>query len=49
VAVRSAFVHGAVPAGARVVILAEHLADDGDRFPTVRVAQVGEDGRLCEL
>ena len=45
---RAAFTHGAVRSGDRVVVLAEHPAERGERFPTIRVARVGEGGRSCE-
>ncbi|MEO7987181.1 MAG: pyruvate kinase [Gemmatimonadales bacterium] len=47
-AVRSAFVHGAVRLGDRVVVVAEHVQAGGERFPTVRVVRVGEGGRSGE-
>jgi pyruvate kinase len=46
--VRTAFVHRAVRAGDRVVVLAEHAVEGGGRFPTIRVVRVGEGGRSCE-
>ena len=39
--VRAAFVHGAVRAGDRVVVLAEHIVEEGERVPTVRVVRDG--------
>lgn len=44
-AVRSAFAFGAVSAGQRVVVLAAHAVEGGQRFPTIRVVRVGPDGR----
>ena len=46
--VRAAFMHGAVQPGDRVVLLTEHPVEGGERFPTVRVVRVSEDGRSCE-
>ena len=46
--VRAAFAHGAIQPGERVVVLAEHAAEGGERFPTLRVVRVGEGGRSCE-
>ena len=47
-AVRAAFTHGAVKAGQRVVVLAGHPHETGDRWPTIRVVRVGEDGHSHE-
>jgi pyruvate kinase len=46
--VRAAFTHGAVAPGDRVVLLAEHAVEGGERFPTIRVVRVGDGGRSCE-
>ena len=46
--VRAAFIHGAVRAGDRVVVLAEHAVERGERLPTIRVVRVGEGGRSFE-
>ena len=46
--VRAAFAHGAVRVGDRVVVLAEHAVEGGERFPTLRVVRVGEGGRSGE-
>jgi pyruvate kinase len=46
--VRAAFLHGAVQPGDRVVLMAEHAIEGGERFPTVRVVRVGEGGQSCE-
>jgi pyruvate kinase len=47
-AVRAAFDHGAIQAGQRVVVLAGHPHENGDRWPTVRVIRVGTDGHSQE-
>jgi pyruvate kinase len=47
-AVRDAFAAGAVAAGDRVVVLAGHPIEGGERFPTVRVVRVGEGGASLE-
>jgi pyruvate kinase len=47
-AVRAAFVHQAVKAGDRVVVLGGHPIEGGEAFPTIRVVRVGEGGRSCE-
>jgi pyruvate kinase len=44
-AVHAAFAHGAVAAGQLVVVLAGHPIEGGDRFPTIRVVRVGENGQ----
>jgi pyruvate kinase len=46
--VRAAFSHGAVRSGNRVVVMAEHARETGERFPTVRVVRVGESGQSHE-
>ncbi len=40
--------HGAVKAGQLVVVLAGHPHEGGDRFPTIRIVRVGDDGRSVE-
>src|SRR4029453_17475161 len=47
-AVRAAFVSGAIAAGQRVVVLAGHPHETGERWPTIRVVRVGEDGHSHE-
>jgi pyruvate kinase len=47
-AVRAAFTHGAVRVGQRVVVMAGHPVEGGERFPTLRVVRVGEHGQSCE-
>ncbi len=47
-AVRSAFAAGAVRAGERVVVLAGHPLEGGERLPTLRVLKIGENGRMRE-
>ena len=47
-AIRTAYLGGAVQPGALVVVLATHLIEGGEGFPTIRVIRVGEDGRSCE-
>src|SRR5262245_34529016 len=47
-AVRAAFVSGAIAAGQRVVVLAGHPQETGERWPTLRVVRVGEDGHSHE-
>jgi pyruvate kinase len=47
-AVRDAFAAGAVAPGDRVVVLAGHPIEGGERFPTVRVVRVGEGGASLE-
>ena len=47
-AVRDAFAAGAVAPGERVVVLAGHPIEGGERFPTVRVVRVGEGGASLE-
>lgn len=47
-AVRASFVHGAVQVGDRVVVLAGHPIEGGERFPSIRVVRVGEGGESCE-
>lgn len=46
--VRVAFDAGAIRAGNRVVILAGHVIEGAERYPTVRVVRVGSDGKSCE-
>jgi pyruvate kinase len=46
-AIRAAFIHGALPAGAVAVVLAGHPLEGGERLPTLRVVRVGVDGRSC--
>ncbi len=43
-AVRTAYAHGALRAGDRVVVLAGHPIEGGERFPTLRVLRVGAGG-----
>jgi len=43
-AVRVALVQGILNAGERVVVLAGHPIEGGERFPTVRLVRVGERG-----
>jgi pyruvate kinase len=47
-AVRSAFLSGAVAAGALVVVLAGHPVEGGPGAHTIRVVRVGDDGRSRE-
>jgi pyruvate kinase len=47
-AVRASFQHGVVRAGDRVVVLAGHPIEGGERFPTIRVVKVGETGESLE-
>jgi pyruvate kinase len=47
-AVRAAFLGGAVSAGALVVVLAGHPIEGGAGYPTVRVARVGENGASAD-
>ena len=47
-AVRASFIHGAVHAGQKVVVMAGHPVEGGGRFPTLRVVRVGEGGQSCE-
>ncbi|MCI0376978.1 MAG: pyruvate kinase, partial [Gemmataceae bacterium] len=47
-AVRSAFAAGAVNLGDRVVVLAGHPIEGGERLPTIRIVRVGEGGESCE-
>ncbi len=46
--VRAAFLGGAVPVGALVVVLAGHPIQGGEEYPTIRVVRVGEEGRSLE-
>jgi pyruvate kinase len=43
-AVRAAFAAGAVQAGQRVIVLAGHPVQGGERLPTVRIVRVGDGG-----
>ena len=47
-AVRSAFIAGGVHEGDRVVALAGHPIEGGERFPTIRVVRVGSGGISVE-
>jgi len=47
-AVRAAFEAGAVRAGARVVVLAGHPLQGGERLPTIRLVRVADGGRAVE-
>ena len=47
-AVRDAFRAGAVAVGDRVVVMAGHPVEGGQRFPTVRVVRVGANGTSQE-
>jgi pyruvate kinase len=47
-AVRTAFVHGAIASGNHVVLLADPPVAGGDRVPMIRVVRVGEAGQACE-
>ena len=47
-AVRASFIHGAVHAGQKVVVMAGHPVEGGGHFPTLRVVRVGEGGQSCE-
>jgi pyruvate kinase len=47
-AIQAAFDAGAVPAGARVVVLAGHPVKGGEHLPTIRLARVGDGGRATE-
>jgi pyruvate kinase len=46
--VEAAFQAKAVREGALVVVLAGHLIEGGDRFPTIRVVRVGPSGECVE-
>ena len=47
-AVKAAFEAGAVRAGARVVVLAGHPLQGGERLPTIRLVRVADGGRAVE-
>jgi pyruvate kinase len=47
-AIRSAFRHGALRAGQLVVVLAGHPSEGGERFPTIRLVRVGDQGQSVE-
>jgi pyruvate kinase len=47
-AVRASFDHGAVHVGQKMVVMAGHPIEGGERFPTLRVIRVGKDGSSCE-
>lgn len=47
-AVQSAFQSGAVKAGQRAVLIGGHPIEGGPSIPTIRVVQIGADGRSCE-
>lgn len=46
-AVRAAFDSGAVKAGERAVLIGGHPIEGGPSIPTIRVVQIGAEGRSC--